>query len=41
MACNSWGSNKDLLKAKDDQGNMVEVCETCFELTCEGYKVIE
>jgi hypothetical protein len=41
MVCDSCGSKTNLLKAKNDQGEKVEICETCFESTCEGYEILD
>ena len=39
--CVQCGSTDKLLKAKDEDGNNVLVCEVCFESTCEGYSLID
>jgi hypothetical protein len=38
--CVQCGSKEKLFKAKDEEGNLVLVCEVCFESTCEGYELI-
>jgi hypothetical protein len=41
MTCESCGNKENLLKAKNDLGEKVQICETCFESTCEGYEILE
>ena len=39
--CKVCESQEDLIKVKDEEGNIVYVCERCYESTCEGYERIE
>jgi len=41
MVCAVCKSEKNLLNAKDEDGNKVQVCETCFESTCEGFELTD
>lgn len=39
--CNICERQEDLIKVKDEEGNIVYVCENCYESVCEGYEKIE
>lgn len=41
MKCKICEGKEDLIKVKDEEGNMVYVCESCYESVCEGYEKIE
>jgi len=41
MKCKGCGTEENLIKAKDEEGNIVYVCESCYEGVCEGYERIE
>ena len=38
--CNQCGAEENLLDAKDDEGNRVLVCESCYNVSCEGYELV-
>ncbi len=31
----------DLVKARDEDGNIVSICENCYESVCEGYERVD
>lgn len=39
--CNVCGSQENLIKVKDEEGNIVYVCSSCYESVCEGYEKVE
>lgn len=39
--CKVCESKEDLIKVKDEEGNIVYVCENCYETVCEGYEKVE
>lgn len=39
--CKVCESKEDLIKVKDEEGNIVYVCDNCYESICEGYEKIE
>lgn len=39
--CKVCESQENLIKVKDEEGNIVYVCENCYESVCEGYEKIE
>lgn len=39
--CKVCGSQENLIRVKDEEGNIVYVCENCYESVCEGYEKIE
>lgn len=39
--CNVCGSQENLIKAKDETGNIVYICGGCYESLCDGYEKIE
>lgn len=39
--CNVCASQENLIKAKDETGNIVYICEHCYEGVCEGYEKVE
>jgi ribosome-binding protein aMBF1 (putative translation factor) len=39
--CKVCGSQRDLIKVKDEEGNVIYVCQDCYESVCEGYERIE
>jgi hypothetical protein len=38
--CVQCESKEKLMKAKDEDGKKVLICEVCFESTCEGYELL-
>ncbi len=42
MECVECGVEKEkLLRAKNEKGKIVDICESCYEGLCEGYELIE
>lgn len=39
--CKVCKSEEDLIKVKDEDGNFVYICSSCYESVCEGYERIE
>lgn len=39
--CKVCDGEQGLIKVKDEEGNIVYVCSTCYESVCEGYEKIE
>ncbi len=39
--CDQCEAREKLLKAKNEDGKEVFICESCFEKTCEGYGLID
>lgn len=39
--CKVCDTQENLIKVKDEEGNIVYVCENCYESVCEGYEKIE
>lgn len=40
--CKICANQEDLIKARDEEGNIVYICTNCYETVCEGYeKVVE
>lgn len=39
--CKMCASEENLINVKDEEGNVVYVCENCYEVVCEGYEIIE
>lgn len=38
--CAQCGSDKELMDAKDEDENLVKICEICFNTSCEGYELV-
>lgn len=41
MKCKVCGTKENLIKVKDEEGNLVYVCENCYESVCEGFERID
>ena len=39
--CKVCDTKEDLIKVKDEQGEITWVCEGCYESVCEGYERID
>jgi hypothetical protein len=39
--CKVCASQEELIKAKDEEGNIVYICSNCYEGVCEGYEKVD
>lgn len=39
--CKVCLSQEDLIKVRDEEGNIVYICSSCYESVCEGYERID
>lgn len=41
MECTICGVKENLSKVKNEKGQIVYICESCYETVCEGYEKVE
>lgn len=41
LECKVCEGQENLIKVKDEEGNIVYLCENCYESVCEGYEKID
>lgn len=39
--CKMCDGLDDLIKVRDEDGNIIDVCEDCYESVCEGFERID
>lgn len=39
--CQICKSKEALIKAKDEEGKVIYICESCYEGACEGYERLD